>query len=39
MHRIKDPSYRYLENHPTKLVQIVEKWILDWMRTKFKSEA
>ena len=29
----------YLEDHPTRLVQIVEKWIFDWMHTKFKSKA
>ena len=28
--------FAHLENHPTGVVQIVEKWIFDWMHTKFK---
>ena len=28
--------FEYLENHPSAVVRIVEKWIFDRMHTKFK---
>lgn len=39
---IKKPAFyyvEYLEDHPTRGVKTIEKWISDWMHTEFKSKV